>query len=362
MNVDVITTCAIDYDRWANAYPPGSSELNGVRVHRFAVDRQRDPRRFQALTARVLKEPHDLQAQLGWMWQQGPISSGLQRFIADGRDRYDAFIFFTYLYATTYYGLQLVPHKALLVPTAHDEPTIYLDVFRSVFNLPRYIIFNTEVERQLVQRIFANQHIPSAVVGTGIDVPSDVSAARFRTQYGLTSDFAVYVGRVDQSKNVQELIDYFLSFRASDDRDLKLVIMGKGSLPLPKHPDILPLGFVSEQEKFDGIQAASVLIVPSKYESLSMAVLDAWRVGTPVLVNGDCEVLRQQCRLAQGGLWYQSREEFAAALRLLLNRPDVRHSLAASGRTYAETAYAWERVENHYLEILEQFNGSSSQS
>ena len=361
VDVEVITTCAIDYDRWANDYPPGPGELNGVRVHRFVVDRQRDPRRFQTLTARVLKEPHNLLAQLEWMQQQGPVSSGLQRFIAAERENYDVFIFFTYLYASTYYGIQLVPDKALLVPEAHDEPMIYLDIFRSVFNLPRYIIFNTAVERQMVQRIFANERIPSTVLGTGIDVPFDVRASRFRTRHSLTSDFVVYAGRIEQTKNVHELIDYFVAFRAGYDRDLKLVLMGKGSLSVPKHPDILPLGFVSEQDKFDGIQAASVLIMPSKYESLSIALLDAWRVDTPVLVNGDCEVLQQQCRLAQGGLWYQSREEFAVALRLLLDRPDLRRHLAESGRAYAETAYAWERVENRYLEILEQFNGSSSQ-
>jgi glycosyltransferase involved in cell wall biosynthesis len=309
-----------------------------------------------------LKEPHNLLMQLEWMQQQGPLSSGLQHFIAAERENYDAFIFFTYLYASTYYGIQLVPNKALLVPEAHDEPMIYLDIFRAVFNLPRYIILNTEVERQTVQRVFANEHIPATVLGTGVDVPLDVRADRFRARHNLNSDFVIYAGRIEQTKNVHELIDYFVTFRAGYDRDLKLVLIGKGSLSAPKHPDVVSLGFVSEQEKFDGIQAASVLIMPSKYESLSIALLDAWRVGTPVLVNGDCEVLQQQCRLAQGGLWYQSHEEFDLALRLLLDRPDLRHHLAESGRAYAETAYAWERVENRYLEILEQLNGSSSQS
>jgi glycosyltransferase involved in cell wall biosynthesis len=356
LDVEVITTCAIDYDRWANEYPSGSSELNGVRVHRFVVDRQRNPRRFLTLTTQVLKEPHNLLMQLEWMQQQGPLSSSLQRFIASERENYDAFIFFTYLYASTYYGIQLVPNKALLVPEAHDEPMIYLDIFRAVFNLPRYIIFNTEVERQTVQRVFANERIPATVLGTGVDVPLDVQADRFRVRHNLNSDFVIYAGRIEQTKNVHELIDYFMAFRASSDRDLKLVLMGKGSLPIPKHPDVLSLGFVSEQDKFDGMRAASVLIMPSRYESLSIALLDAWRVGTPVLVNGDCEVLQQQCRLAQGGLWYQSHEEFDLALRLLLDRPDLRRRLAESGRAYTEKTYAWDRIENSYLEILEQFD------
>ncbi len=37
-DVNVITTCAIDYMTWEDAYPAGESELNGVPIHRFTVD------------------------------------------------------------------------------------------------------------------------------------------------------------------------------------------------------------------------------------------------------------------------------------------------------------------------------------
>jgi glycosyltransferase involved in cell wall biosynthesis len=352
VEVDVLTTCAIDVEHWANEYPPGVTELNGVHVHRFVVDPLRDPLRFQAITRRVLTDRRDPLDQWNWMRTQGPISLDLLRFIAAERDQYNAFIFFTYLYATTFYGLQLVPDKAILVPTAHDEPVIYLDIFRPVFNLPRFIIYNTEAERQFVQRISGNKHVPSAIVGTGINVPSDVSGDRFRAQYGLDGNFVVYIGRVDPSKNVAELFDYFLDFRAHDDGDLKLAVMGKGVTPIPSHPDVLSLGFVSEQDKFDGLQAALALITPSKYESLSMTVLEAWLVGTPVLVNGDCEVLKEQCRVSKGGLWYQSKDEFDVALRTLLTRSDLRGRLAKAGQTFAAETYAWPHIENCYLEIL----------
>ena len=357
MPVDVLTTCAVEYDRWTNEYPAGQSELNGVRIQRFRVDRPRHPRRFQSLTSKVLGGPHTTEDELAWMQEQGPISSGLLEFLSANAQHYDAVVFFTYLYATTYYGLQCVPERALLVPTAHDEPPIYLGLFRSVFTIPRFIIYNTETERHFVQRRFQNQRVPSAVVGTGVDTPSDVSGERFRSKYGIHGDYVIYVGRVDQSKNIQVLCDYFTAFRQSYTGDLKLLVAGKGAWPLPRHPDIVPLGFVSEQDKFDAIQAASVLIVPSQYESLSMAVLDAWAVGTPVLVNGNCAVLKEQCRLSNGGLWYQAQIEFEWMLRTLLAYSGLRSRLAAAGRAFTQRTYAWERIEQSYQRILDQLTG-----
>jgi glycosyltransferase involved in cell wall biosynthesis len=351
-DVRVITTCALDYARWENHYPPGRDEVNGIQVHRFRVDRRRDPKRFGRLTVQLLGRPHAHWDELEWMRQQGPLSTGLSEFVRRQRSNYDVFIFFTYLYATTYFGLQLVPDKAVLVPTAHDEPVIYLSLFRPLFNLPRLIVYNTEVERRFVERLSGNYHVPSAVVGVGIDLPADLSGERFRQKYDLDGDFVAYVGRVDGSKNCDELFDHFLRFRQRYEGDLKLVVMGKGSLPVPQHPDVVPLGFVSEQDKFDGLQAASVVVIPSHYESLSMAMLEAWLAGTPVLVNGECEVLKEQCRRSNGGLYYHSYQEFELGLSLMLTREGIGDRLAEAGRRFARENYSWSIIEQKYQALL----------
>jgi hypothetical protein len=40
-SVEIFTTRAKDIVTWANEYPEGDEELNGVRVHRFTVARGR---------------------------------------------------------------------------------------------------------------------------------------------------------------------------------------------------------------------------------------------------------------------------------------------------------------------------------
>ena len=61
--------------------------------------------------------------------------------LSDGR--FDVVVFFTYLYFPTFFGLPLVRDRAILVPTAHDEPTIYLGIFDKVFRSARYLAFLT---------------------------------------------------------------------------------------------------------------------------------------------------------------------------------------------------------------------------
>ncbi len=355
--VHVLTTCAQDYTLWDNTYPVGAETLNGVEVHRFPVDFPRKPQSFARTTEMVLTQPHSYPDELRWMAEQGPVSSALLSEIERRRDDFDVFFFFTYLYATTFYGIQLVPEKAILVPTAHDEPTLYLSIFRSVFQLPRFIVYLTQAERRQVHNVFHNEAVPSVVVGSGIDVPAEVDPARFRRKYGVDGNFILYVGRLDESKNLGELIASFHRYKASSGNSVKLVLLGKGPYVVPRQDDIRPLGFVSENDKFDALSASSVLVLPSRYESLSMVLLEAWLMSKPVLVNGSCEVLREQCLKSNGGLYYQDNQEFTIALDLILHNPRLQREMGRRGNQFVLREYNWQTVESKYLYAISRCLG-----
>jgi glycosyltransferase involved in cell wall biosynthesis len=249
--------------------------------------------------------------------------------------------------------LPLVSDKAILIPNAHDEPYLRLPIYRALFHMPQAIVYNTEPEKRLVNQVMGNHYVPQVVAGVGINVPEDVSAARFRQKYRIDGPFVLYVGRVDSSKNVPELVDYFTRFRDETGRDLKLALIGKANMPLPERPDVLPLGFVTEEDKFDAIRAADVLMMPSLYESLSMVALEAWLMETPTLLNGRCEVLKFQCRRSNGGLYYYTYDEFAAALTVLLDNPGLRAQLGRQGRSFVAANYDWDIVMAKFQAVLE---------
>lgn len=353
-DVEVITTCALDDTTWADHYPPGVAQLNGVTVHRFPVDQPRDWQHTARLTRHIVLGRPTLDEQLAWMRAQGPLSTPLLNHIRRRHAAVDAFIFVTYLYATTYFGLPAVRDKALLVPTAHDEPYLYLPLMRPLFHWPRAIAYNTDAERALVNRVTGNGGGPlEAVVGIGINEPADVDGDRFRRRYGVTGEFVLYIGRIAAAKNVPELFDHFLRYRAESGRPLQLVVGGRGHTPIPDHPAVIPLGFISEQDKFDAIAAAQTVVMPSKYESLSMIVLESWLGGKPVLVNGNCDVLRRQVGRSHGGLYYTSYAEFAAALDRLGDSAELRAQLGRQGAAFARRHYAWETIMAHYRALLD---------
>jgi glycosyltransferase involved in cell wall biosynthesis len=360
-DIEILSTCALDYMTWKNYYSPGLTEVSGVQVRRFRVAKQRNLNTFNHLSNEIyprLKEA-SLKEQEAWMLAQGPWSPALTDYIQKYQQQYDGFIFFTYLYATTYFTLPLVAEKAYLAPLAHDEWPIYLSIWEKFFEKPRGFIFNTIEERDFVQKRFPDVNCSGPVVGMAVEPPQSYSAQTFRQQYNIHEPFLLYVGRVDPSKGCDELFRYFMELRlptappkgrSHESGTTRLVLLGKSTMPIPQHPDIIALGFVDEQTKWNALAACELLVMPSPYESLSIALLEAWAMGKAVLVNGKCAVLVGQCRRAQGGLWYTNKEEFQVALENM-DKP-IRHQLGLQGKTFVEKDYNWSTIENEYLSIF----------
>ena len=356
--IEVLTTCARDYLTWRNEYRPGVETVNGVRVRRFPVDRPRRVRAFGRYADRLYATPHTFFDEAEWVRRQGPLALSLVEWIRADADDHDGFLFFTYLYLPTLLGLPLVAPKAVLVPTAHDERPIYLDLFRSLFRLPRAFVYQVEEEQAFVEARFHTSHIPSAVIGAGVDPVPDARPDRFRRQTGVTGPFFLYVGRVDVEKGCRELIEAFLDWHGRTREPAPLVLMGTVAMRLPRHPALLALGFRPEAEKWDALTAATALVMPSPHESFSFVILEAWAQGTPVLATARSPVLRGHLDRSRGGLLYDLEPgDFGAGLDRLLADEALRKQLGERGRAYVEARYRWPRITRQYLDFLERIFG-----
>jgi glycosyltransferase involved in cell wall biosynthesis len=350
--IEVLTTCARDYVTWENVYLPGTEIVNGVPVRRFPATQTRAPD-FGARSAWLYSHPHTLQDELNWLHAQGPVVPDLVRYIAEHRLDYDVFIFFTYIYYPTALGLRLVADRALLVPTAHDEPPIYLNIYKALFHAPRAILYNTPEEKQLVENLFDVEYIPNEVVGIGIEVPQKLDPDSFRQRYGIDAPYVVYVGRVSVSKNCHTLVEYFTRYKVTHPASpLVLVLVGQVEFSLPDRPDIVSLGFVPDEDKFNAVAGAELLLLPSRYESLSIAFLESLALGTPVLCNGASPVLRGHCLRSNAALYYHNYPEFEASLDLLLGNHRLRQILARNGKQYVQHNYTWEQVLRKYHKLI----------
>ena len=401
-DIDVITTCARDYQTWKNEYPEGSDRIRGVTIRRFANAATRDLEAFNRYSDWIYNHPHTRADELEWLKQQGPWCPGLIEYLRRHQQEYDVLVFFTYLYAPTVLGLEINPGKSVLVSTAHDEPAIKLGIFQEVFARPAAICYLTESERRFVQGRFGDRPLLEEVIGVGVDLPQqqpypripsmsdedsatgsgetvggassandapgseaadEESATRdypshilsrgsvFRRKHRLHGAVLLYGGRIDPGKGCEELIEYFSGF-IKEGGDATLALMGVKMMALPEEPYIRFAGLLSDAERLQALEAATVVSCPSPYESLSLLALEALSDGTPILANARSAVLVEHCVQSNGGLYYADRDEFIECLKLLIADSRMRAALGRNGRDYVRRNYRWDVVLGKYERIF----------
>jgi glycosyltransferase involved in cell wall biosynthesis len=280
----------------------------------------------------------------------------LLRYLERNRTAYDVFLFQTYLYYTSCRALPIVADRAILIPTAHDETPIYLGVFDTLFRAARYLLCLTPEELAFLRRRFFDLELSGEVIGMGLNpMPSplpDPQWEALRARIG-ESPFVVYAGRVEEGKGCDTMAEYFERYVSETEKhDLKLVMLGKGTVPHRAHPQMIRTGFVTENTKIHALRNCRLMIAPSPRESLCIAALEAWQAEKPVLANAGSQVLRGQCLRSNGGLWYSGYEEFREGMDRLLNDQNLAETLGRQGQLFVEQNYSWEAFESRAGEVL----------
>ncbi len=350
--VEVLTTCARDYVTWRDELPAGLEQLNGIRVRRFPVRRERVPELFGRRSHHVFDQVHSLADELAWLESEGPTSPALIDHVRRNSASCDYLIFFSYRYYHAYHGIRAAAARSLLVPTAERDGAIGLSLFGPIFRGTRALMYNSPEERAMIQAASGNAGVPHVVVGIGSEVPARPQPARFRQKHGIGRRYVVYVGRIDENKGCKELFSFFQQYARSVPGDLGLVLIGTSILPIPDDPRIRHLGFLPDEDKFDAIAGAEALVMPSYFESLSMVALEAWALGRPVLANARCDVLQGQCVRSNAGLYYENFEEFAEALYTIESNRSLNRALGDNGRAFYARHYAWPVIEGKYMDVL----------
>jgi glycosyltransferase involved in cell wall biosynthesis len=352
-DVTVLTTCAKDHVTWRNAYPAGESRVNGIRVVRFPVRRPRSLHRFAEISEIAFSGKASAGEQEQWFRENGPDAPGLLSHLSVRGEEYDRVLFWAFRYAGSFFGLPLVAERAVLVPTAEDDALIKLDVLGRYFCLPAGFVFLTPEEQALVARRAAGPLAPFCVVGSGLEPVGSGPQASLQPS-GVPQPFVLYLGRIDPNKGCETLLQHFERFHAGHALPVDLVMAGPANMIIPHHPHVKALGFVDDAVREALLTKAAMLVVPSRYESLSLVLLEAWNHGLPALVNGRCLVLKGQARRANGALYYRDYDEFAAALEYLLAHHDVARELGRQGLEYVDREYRWPYVMARINSLLKQ--------
>jgi glycosyltransferase involved in cell wall biosynthesis len=350
-DVDILTTCAKDYHTWTNEYQETTEKINRVRVFRFKNEKIRDANKVVALENCIFHMQHTKDDEIAWINENGPNCPLLVHYIKDHYNEYLMFIFFTFRYYTSYFGIQAAKGKAFVVPEAENDPALKLITTQELFQNVKGIFYNVQEERDLIlnQVRYNESEKVWDLIGCGISVPEMKGDERFHN----LNPYIVYLGRIEGSKGCYQLFNYYQRLIEENPSVPDLILAGYDAIPVPKHKKIRYIGFVTESEKASLLSHAEFLVMPSPYESLSLVTLEALGWGIPVLVNGDCNVLKGHCIRSNAGLWYHNYEEFKECILYLLTNTQIRKKMSEAGKKYVKNQYSWTSVEKKYREIID---------
>ena len=354
VEVEILTTCAKEFlsDWSTNFYKEGTYDLNGVIIRRFMV-RKRDTVRFDKINYKLMRNLKISPEEEQIFMREMVNSPNLYSYISEHGTDYDYFLFIPYMFGTTYHGSRIYPEKSILIPCLHDESYAYLDIYKTIFENVKGIIFHASPEKVLANRLY-NLGNKQTVLGEGIDMDFAYEPDRFREKYGIKNDFILYAGRKEAGKNVPLLIDFFCRYKKHNKSELKLVLIGSGTIEIPSENknDIIDLGFVPLQDKYDAYAAATFLCQPSLNESFSIVIMESWLCKSPVLVHGDCAVTKDHCIKCNGGLYFNDYYEFEGCLDFYLENPETRKIMAENGMSYVVGNFSWDKIVEKYIEFL----------
>jgi glycosyltransferase involved in cell wall biosynthesis len=354
--VEVLTTCVRDHFTWANDYPPGVFEADGVTVRRFPTVHDTNRSARDAVERRIqLGLPVTAEEELAWVNGFFRVP-GLFHHLVGEAGSYRAIVFSPYLFWTTVVGASAAPDRTIVVPCLHDETYAYLSVFRPVLARSAQVWFLSEPEHQLAHRLgpVAPGH---RVVGSGVIIPKAYDAAGFRARQGLGERPCVlYAGRRERGKGWDDLLAGYTRAVTRLGLDLDLVTVGVGEVHPPAEVanQVIDLGFLSTGEIGNAFAAAAAYLQPSPNESFSRTVMEAWLAGTPVIASAASEVVAWHCQRSGAGLVYADDAELAECLALVAEAPEVLRHLAERGREYVLSNYTWSAVLDRMEAGLEE--------
>lgn len=358
IDVEILTTCVKEFSAdWnMNYHKPGLSDSEGMPVRRFKV-RKRNKYIFDSVNGKLMKGIRVTEMEERLFIREMINSPDLYEYMELHQREYDVFVFIPYMFGTTYYGIQVCPQKAVMIPCFHDEAYAYMTIFKELYSQVAGMAFNAEPERLLTDSIYDTSHVIECVPGLGLDTNIQGDERHFREKYKIKEPFILYAGRKDSGKNVHTLLWYYKEYCSRHpDTELKMVLIGGGRIDIPEgiEDNVYDLGFVDIQDKYDAYSAAEFLCQPSKNESFSLVIMESWLCHRPVLVHEECEVTKHFAQVANGGLYFKDYFEFEACTDYYLNHPEHAGQMGKQGRSFVLDNFTWDEVTRKYIELFQQ--------
>jgi len=225
------------------------------------------------------------------------------------------------------------------------------------------LVANSYGLRTLAEHVVSNK--PIEVIPNGVDCamfsPRRHSAAE-ETRSGASSTiYILAVARLIPRKGLDDLLR---AVAMLEDIRIQLAIQGLGgesqrlqelAISLGVHPQVTFAGFLDREHLPPVYQAADIFVLPSHSESCAMALLEAMACGLPVVATAVGGTVEHVLEGVNGFLVPPGQPAaLAAALRKLIDDPQLRQMMGERNARTMQEAYSWQGITDQYLTVYQQ--------
>ncbi|MDP2843233.1 MAG: glycosyltransferase [Acetobacterium sp.] len=190
----------------------------------------------------------------------------------------------------------------------------------------------------------------------------------FRRRHGLKNfPFILFLGRLHPEKGPDILLNAFslLDGRFSD---IHLVFVGPDNGMLEElRRSVIEygvsgrvhfIGYLSGKDKSAAYHAATLVVIPSRFEAMSIVVLEAGVCGMPVLLTDQCGFSELE-RQSGGAVVPASVEGIKLGLEQLLCDPGRLREMGNINKNYIQENYTWDCAVQKYLNLFSKIHAAN---
>jgi glycogen(starch) synthase len=207
------------------------------------------------------------------------------------------------------------------------------------------------------------------IAGPGVN-PADGEHAdgeRFRQKYGISGPLVLSMGTLCYDKGTHHLIAAARRLRNAD-HHLTLILIGPEGENVRSITEQLPeetpalcrhLGQLSEREKWDAVDAADVVALPSRTESFGIVFLEAWARSKPV-IGARAGAVPEVIDDGMDGLLVEFGDiaGLAKALAKLLDNPTLATEMGRRGLKKVHQMYTWDQQYAQLRAAVNEWTGN----
>lgn len=227
----------------------------------------------------------------------------------------------------------------------------------AVKNARKIIAVSKNTKNDLV-KLYGADPEKISVIYHGIKIPDNIKKRK-----DDLGKFFLYLGRLEEKKNIAGLISGFEMLKKRYQLPHKLVLAGpaghgykkikskiqSASQRLKFKGDIVELGYISEEEKWQLLKSATAFVFPSFYEGFGLPILEAQASGCPVITS---DVSSMPEVTGEGGILIKPEvEQICQAMYKIADDADLKERLITSGY-WNVNKFSWQKCAKETLREL----------